>query len=216
MSLLNRGKYNVGTTSNFSYGNQSPAVDVVPLTWVANDRRKNMGPDPTLLGWLCTVGGTPGTWVEIRGAESPMVLMQVPLLRTGAWSTPGQDIWAAPATADWSIIGELGVAMLNGFKTPTVSPTINRLRLDVDFQINQFAVPTAGGLTFSICNQAGTVLASGTANAGSGAPNVQTVIDTPIVGFTATALAVKLNTALAAGVGTLYLGAIMYGLWISP
>ncbi len=216
MSELNRGKYNVGTTSNFSYGSQSPALDVVPLTWVANDRRKNMGPDPTLLGWLCTVGGTPGTWEEIRGAESPMVLMQVPLLRTGAWSTPNQDIWAAPATPDWSIIGELSVPVLNAFKTPTVSPTINLLRLDVDFEVNQFVAPTVAGLTFSICDEAGTVLASGTANAGSGAPNRQTVINTPIVGFVATALAVKLNTALAAGTGTLHLGAIMYGLWVSP
>ncbi len=70
MSTLNKGKFVIGGTSNVSYGNQSPAVDAVPLAWLAGDFRQYIGANVTILGWRCTVGGTPGTWVEIDAASN--------------------------------------------------------------------------------------------------------------------------------------------------
>lgn len=66
--MLNKGKYQVGAAgalNQISYGDQSPMVDAVPLLWVVGDHRYYMGNDPTIVGWVCTVGGAPGTWVQI-------------------------------------------------------------------------------------------------------------------------------------------------------
>ncbi len=66
---LNLGKQQVGTVgapNYISYGNQSPASDAVALTWVAGDFRFYMGTDLTIIGWRCTVAGTPGTWVQVN------------------------------------------------------------------------------------------------------------------------------------------------------
>ncbi len=74
MNALNRGKIAVGGTRLVSYGDQSPAADAVPLAWTANDRRIYVGSSTTILEYLCTVGGTPGTWVTISissGATGP-------------------------------------------------------------------------------------------------------------------------------------------------
>jgi len=75
--MLNKGKINVGAagaTRHISYGDQSPDVDAIPLTWAAGDRRIYVGTSQTILEYLCTVGGTPGTWVTISvnsGATGP-------------------------------------------------------------------------------------------------------------------------------------------------
>lgn len=66
--MLNKGKQQVGVNgapNQISYGTQSPAVDAVPLAWNVGDHRYYMGNDPTIIGWVCTVAGTPGTWLPI-------------------------------------------------------------------------------------------------------------------------------------------------------
>lgn len=66
--MLNKGKIQVGTSgapNQISYGNQSPMVDAVPLLWSVGDHRYYMGNNPAIVGWVCTVAGAPGTWVEI-------------------------------------------------------------------------------------------------------------------------------------------------------
>ncbi len=74
MNTLNKGKVAVGGSRMISYGDQSPAADAIPLAWTANDRRIYVGSSQTILEYLCTVGGTPGTWVTISvnsGATGP-------------------------------------------------------------------------------------------------------------------------------------------------
>ena len=65
---LNRGQYQIGAVgalNHVSYGNQSPASDATALAWQAGDYRFYIGTDPKILGWRCTVAGTPGTWIQI-------------------------------------------------------------------------------------------------------------------------------------------------------
>ncbi len=66
MATLNKGKQKVGASNTISYGNQSPASDATALTWTAGDFRFYVGgTDAKQIGWRCTVGGTPGTWISI-------------------------------------------------------------------------------------------------------------------------------------------------------
>jgi hypothetical protein len=134
--------------------------------------------------------------------------LQVPLVFNGAWTTVDTDIWGAPATADWRQIGELGVSILNGFKVPGLG-SVSRVRLDVTFEVNTFTTPTAAGMTFNIVRNDGTLIATGTANAGG--TGILTVIDAvPLASLTSTnSVGVSLHTALAAGVGTLQMSAVL-------
>ncbi len=75
--MLNGGKISVGSGVMFSYGNQSPAVDAVPLAWTAGDVRQYMGgSDPMIVRYQCTVSGTPGTWVTVTAGvpTTPQIL----------------------------------------------------------------------------------------------------------------------------------------------
>lgn len=67
--MLNKGKIQVGdsgTPAQISYGTQSPASDTTALTWNAGDFRYAVGiTSLSLVGWRCTVGGTPGTWADV-------------------------------------------------------------------------------------------------------------------------------------------------------
>lgn len=89
---LNRGKMVVdGSGVAFSYGNQSPAVDAVPLAWKVGDRRFYVGgADPTLVGYECTVAGTPGTWVPITTGGGPPVTPET-FLSQGVQDTRSND-----------------------------------------------------------------------------------------------------------------------------
>ena len=71
---MNTGKTNVGGRF-LSYGNQSPAIDVVPLLWAVGDKRYYFGNSSNIFGWICTVGGTPGTWVEIDFEPTALKLL---------------------------------------------------------------------------------------------------------------------------------------------
>lgn len=67
--MLNLGQIQVGGTGSphqISYGDQSPDSDAVPLLWQTGDFRNYIGDNPNILGWRCTAGGTPGTWVQIN------------------------------------------------------------------------------------------------------------------------------------------------------
>jgi hypothetical protein len=66
----------------YSYGNQSPAVDAVPLQWNLPAFRYNADPagliDPTvagIYGWQLSTPGTPGVWVPVSfTAKAPFRL----------------------------------------------------------------------------------------------------------------------------------------------
>jgi hypothetical protein len=72
---LNLGKILAGGTT-YSYGNQSPAVDAVPLAWTLPAFRYNVDPagsvNPALAGiygWQLTAA--PNTWVAVTFLRSP-------------------------------------------------------------------------------------------------------------------------------------------------
>ena len=67
--MLNLGKIQIGAPgalNQISYGTQPPDSDAVALSWNAGDFRYYIGTNTNVLGWRCTVGGTPGTWVQIN------------------------------------------------------------------------------------------------------------------------------------------------------
>lgn len=94
---LNLGKYTVGNTgglNSISYGNQAPDVDAVPLSWNAGDFRFYIGTNRSTVGWRCTVGGTPGTWVEVNTRSIDLYLSYGNQSGDGALPTPPE---ATPA-----------------------------------------------------------------------------------------------------------------------
>jgi hypothetical protein len=64
---LNLGKQYVGGGNCISYGNQSPAVDAIWLLWAVGDKRRYTGAPVNVAidYYVCTVAGTPGTWVPV-------------------------------------------------------------------------------------------------------------------------------------------------------
>ena len=67
---LNVGKQYIGGGHNVSYGDQSPALDAVPLAWIAGDRRYYVGSNDLIIEYICTASGTPGTWREVRNGNT--------------------------------------------------------------------------------------------------------------------------------------------------
>ncbi len=95
--MLNKGQIQVGVSSQpnqISYGDQSPAVDAVPLPWIAGDFRYYIGINSTLLGWRCTISGTPGTWVPQQVGSLDLWLSYGDQSGDGALPTPPE---ATPA-----------------------------------------------------------------------------------------------------------------------
>lgn len=172
-SSLNTGKTNVGGSSNKSYGNQSPAVDAVPLAWLAGDHRYYMGVNPTIIGWVCTVSGTPGTWVQITTGGAPpanQILMDIPFLYGDSWDTPrvlpghlGHAVYGAPATDDWQNLGE-GGETFNYFAVPNAGGVVpGHMRLVAAIHSQETGINVANGITIDVVNLAGAIVGGGTA-----------------------------------------------------
>jgi hypothetical protein len=66
--------FSVDGANKQEWGSQSPTADSPATGWTRGDRRWNKVPSElgtagskyVLQGWICTVTGTPGTWVEMR------------------------------------------------------------------------------------------------------------------------------------------------------
>lgn len=166
-SPLNTGQTNVGGTSNKSYGNQSPAVDAVPLAWLAGDHRYYMGLDPTIVGWVCTVSGTPGTWVQIT-TTGGVPAIRVPILSVTfnlqQLVLAGPN-FGAPATPDWFHTTE-GSGIYNFYTVPNMGPSVSapdRLSLAVYLQRNAPTANVVNGLVIRIINPALATVAAGAA-----------------------------------------------------
>ncbi len=153
-----------GTT--YSYGNQSPATDAVPLIWLVPSFRYNTDPagfiDPTvagIYGWQLTIPGTPGTWVAIPMAGAA-AKQDIYFMYRGNLSAEGDRFYLAPATADASAI-IVGAPIQPGFvadadythvrvwgNIPTNSITGGGLRIRVfDNDDGVIAAPIASGVT---------------------------------------------------------------------
>ena len=80
-------------------GSNSPALDTVPLTWMANDVRMCTDPAGVLfpantgiIEWVCTVAGTPGTWVPVYGVGgAPISLTNRSIVVSGGGSVLTED-----------------------------------------------------------------------------------------------------------------------------
>lgn len=163
MSQLNKGKINYGRL--LSYGSQTPMVDAVPLAWSVGDRRYALTNDPHLIGWVCTVAGTPGTWVPITGPGSVtgarVPLLSVPFLLDGSIAL--NTNYGAPATADWQIPGEIP-AVKNLFCIPFLGAGVSvpdKCSLSMNIVQNNPTVNVAGGITISIKKQTGAIIGAG-------------------------------------------------------
>ena len=223
---LNRGKINVGGISipaHISYGDQNPMLDAVPLTWDEGDVRyyQEVGFPATLsktaIKYVCIAAGTPGTWVLIKTPDiqllwehhyrfngvNPLVANQY---TDDTWSLVGQDAWLAFTGPDVRVIGEGGGSTRNAQPVPegaANSGAIDLMEVNACFNANDFT-PATDALQFTVVDQIGTDIA------------VCDPIDTHVLGTVqiyygppaapvvpGMALALKLNTSLAAGVGLL-------------
>ncbi len=153
---INLGKQIIGNGQSISYGNQSPAVDAVPLAWLVGDFRFYVGGVSTaILGWRCTVSGTPGTWVEIdagTGTANPFVeLLAVPFVFNGPFTDVGLDVFGAPASNDWAQHDE-GSATTNRFVCSEIlgASAPNRLILTGSITRNNAIVPVVNGIVMAV------------------------------------------------------------------
>lgn len=69
MGQANLGRLYAG--GQVSFGSTSPALDALPRAWIVGARRYYTGPDPTIIAYICTVAGTPGTWATITVGGTP-------------------------------------------------------------------------------------------------------------------------------------------------
>lgn len=166
MSQLNQGKINYGRL--LSYGTQSPMVDAIPLTWSVGDRRYALTNDRTLIGWVCTVAGTPGTWVTITGPGSVtgarVPILSVPFVIDGSLQL--NTNYGACATPDWQIPGEIPF-IKNLFALPYFGGAVSvpdKLSLSMNITLNQPNVNVANGIRVRVLRQDGVVIGGGAAS----------------------------------------------------
>jgi hypothetical protein len=110
---LNLGKLVAGGQV-YSYGNQSPAADAVPLAWTLPSYRVNVDPlgaiTPALAGvrgWQLTAAGTPGTWVEDTAAQKAIITYDFSTINANSSATLFEQAhWLAMATSDQTPAGD--------------------------------------------------------------------------------------------------------------
>ncbi len=231
---LNKGKINVGGISipaHVSYGDQSPMVDAVPLTWDEGDVRyyQEVGAPATLsrtaIKYVCIVAGTPGTWVMIKTPTSQLlwqhqyryngVKSDISQYTDDSWTLVDQDVWLAMTGPDVRVIGESGATTLNGNRVPEgiqgATGDTEILEVNVCLDLNNFT-PTADALQFTIVNQNGVNVAVGTPLPTGTTASFQIYYGPPAVPIAVgDKLSCKLHTALAAGVGQLNCSVLVSG-----
>lgn len=182
MTGLNEGKYNVGGAAMVSWGDQSPEVDAIPKLWNGGDFRHYMGSDfpnnLNLIGWRCVVGGTPGTWIEVRSQLFTVHLSYGRQDGTGTLPAPAEATPAFYLHADTDLSVMQSFAGSPGsiweFPVPFAVPAGHfAIRLNV-YQCLLTPVPM----------QTAVLLVSGTKNGAittTTSPNLDGLIDTPVL-----------------------------------
>lgn len=165
MSSLNFGKENVGGSNCISYGDQSPDADAVPLAWSAGDRRVYIGLDPNIQGWVCTVAGTPGTWVQIDYSQNTPIL-DVNYQWNWDWLEFNNNSYGAQATQDWIPQSE-GGPVYNLFRVAGLGTLFGAIvpdRLYLCSHVARQSGAAAGAnAVVSVVNSAGAIVGGGTA-----------------------------------------------------
>lgn len=211
---LNEGQIQVGDSGarrQISYGTQSPTADATPLPWNVGDLRINVLADPTAIGWKCQVAGTPGTWVEIFLPRFDVTIQKqfefntTPQNAGSAYWPVNTDFYAAAATNDWEFKGEAPTFPLLIPLGDWNPPAAGRGFVIVDVYVR--ASVWSGGnqadaILFEVVDEAGTVIGSGTINAGAGGTGYFRVISVPGLTFTAAALTLRAHSSGAAGTAT--------------
>ncbi len=176
---LNKGKIQLGqagTLAATSYGPTSPADDAIPLAWQVGDTRyyqssAGLGSFGRIgIKWVCIAAGTPGTWQLVR-TPIDLPVNQSTNVYKGGWNFGGDnEIFMAPATADWAPSDEgnpnplmVPIAASADLESTGAGPCV--IAGDIWLSKNEWDVNTANGLTFRIRLHDGTVMATGQVNA---------------------------------------------------
>lgn len=175
---LNKGKIQVGTAgakNQISYGNQSPTADAVPLAWNAGDIRIAAGAmgDTNIYGWRCLSGGTPGVWEEFALPFKSLEFTFPFHFGNGVadWTAVDQDLYAAPATADWQFKGEASTPPNIWPFVPNADygPGVVLFFVDVYVRASSWAGGNkTNGIRFDLRGQDDSVITTGTIDGGAG------------------------------------------------
>lgn len=110
-----RGRYEGG--KYVSYGTAAP----VSGTYATGDRVWNTNPTTGIAGWVCTAGGTPGTWAGIGGANTT----------TGSFGPQVVGVSGSVfATVHWTRIGSLVHIRCNSATGTSNATTLSLAALD--------------------------------------------------------------------------------------